>query len=104
MTCPRPILALWLALGLCSAGNSAVVAGCQGLSAETVGRKLGSVLVELAKAFVDARIWDNPDCRSPKSPEEKRLCSLADDVDAAVERVNKAVDHQCFDPKGSFVT
>lgn len=77
-------------------------AGCRSLSAEEVGKELGSALLEIAKAFVRAGVWDDPPCQSPKTPELRRLCSLTDKVDAAVERVNKSVDRGCFDDKGPF--
>jgi len=94
------VLALVVAVACASAGST--VAGCRGLSAQEVGEGLGKVLLEVAEAFVRADVWDNPPCDSPKTPELRQLCSLMDDVDDAVERINKSVDRKCFDDTGAF--
>lgn len=89
-------LILWVACG------NRLFAHCKDLSAEEVGTKLGTVVLEIARAFVRAGVWADPDCRSPKSKEVRYLCSLSDDFERAVERVNKAVDRGCFDDSGVY--
>lgn len=93
-------IALVVAVACASAGST--MAGCRGLSAQEVGEGLGKALLEVAEAFVRAGVWDNPLCDSPKTPELRHLCSLMDEVDDAVERINKSVDRKCFDDAGAF--
>lgn len=77
-------------------------ARCKGLSAEEVGTRFGTVLLEICQAFVEAEVWNNPDCKSPKSKQLSRLCSMVDEMEEAAEKVNKAADRGCFDDTGDY--
>jgi len=83
-------------------GGSHTFAGCKGLSAEGVGTRLGTAVLEIARAFVRAGTWNNPDCHSPESREARDLCSLSSELENAVERINKAVDRGCIDEAGEY--
>lgn len=99
---PRLVRTGLLLLAIVGIPSSESYAGCRGLSAEEVGEGLGRTLLEVAKAFVRAGVWDNPQCESAKTREMRELCSMMDDVDDAIERVNKSVDRKCFDDAGPF--
>jgi hypothetical protein len=77
-------------------------ASCRRLSAENVGTRFGTVLVEIARAFVQAGIWDDPDCDSAGTKELRHLCSLTGNVDDAVERINRSIEQGCFDEAGAY--
>jgi hypothetical protein len=78
------------------------VAKCKGLTSEVVGTRLGVTVSDIARAFVDAGAWNEPDCTSPKTQELRHLCALVDDLYNAVELVNKAVDRGCIEANGPY--
>ncbi len=93
---------LLVSLIIFGAGGTDCQAGCKGLSAEKVGTRLGTVVLEIAHAFVQTEAWTDPDCGSPETKELRYLCSLSDDFESAIERVNKGVDQGCFDEAGAY--
>ena len=98
-TFTRGFLAALFLFGICGSDG---FARCKSLSAEEVGTRLGTVVLEIARAFAQAGVWADPDCRSPRTKELRYLCSLTDEFESAIERVNKAVDRGCFDDKGAY--
>jgi hypothetical protein len=101
-----PRAAVGLLLLCLHASGSIAMAGCKNRSAEKIGSDLARLFLGQAEAFADLNVRAK-DCSLDKSavvPEKqaKRLGSLDDEIDAAVERMNEAMDEGCLADKGPY--
>jgi len=94
---------MWLCMQVTSSDS---MAGCRSRTAERIGGDLARVFRRQAEAFADLNVRAK-DCALDQSaavPQEqvKKLAALDDDVDAAIEAMNEAIDEGCVSDQGPY--